>query len=131
MTVMKAPFGQPAEKEPSRYDLRIGDYLAALGLGEDERQSVWARIGSHKLLLGRTVKDVFLDNGKVPLAEGAEGRDLWIFTSDSLCRHCGTGRVQLEFMCHRDIRFVTLAVRESDMFSVGPNSEITMGVEFA
>ncbi len=129
---MEAPFGQPAEKEPTRYDLRIGDYLTAIGLSEQERKSVWGRIGAHKLLLGRKVKDAFLDDAKSAAMEGAEGRDLWIFTSDCLSRHHAIpGKVQFEFMGHRDIRFVNLEAHESDMLSVGPNSKITMSIEFA
>lgn len=128
---MRAQFGQPTDKEPTRYQLRIGDYMRALGLGESERQAVWAGIGSHKLLLGRTVKDVFLDNGTVP--QGREGRgDLWIFTSDALSRHRAVnGDAEIEFVSHRDVRFVSLTAHASDIFSVGPHSAMSLHVEFA
>jgi hypothetical protein len=127
---MRAKFGQPTDKEPSRYELRIGDYMRAIELGEAEKQAVWAGVGSHKLLLGRTVKDVFLDNGTVP--QGREGRgDLWIFTSDALSRHRTVkGDVALEFISHRDVRFVSLTTHDSDIFSVGPHSAMSLSVEF-
>ena len=128
---MRAQFGQPTDKEPSRYELRIGDYMRALELGEGEKQAMWSRIGSHKLLLGRTVKDVFLDNGAVP--QGREGRgDLWIFTSDSVSRHrVVNGGAEFDFVSHRDVRHVSLVAHESDLFSVGPHSAMSLRVEFA
>ena len=128
---MDAPYGQPVEKEPSRYELRIGDYLAAIGIDESGRQSIWGRIGSHKLLLGRTVKDIFLDDAKTSGGERAAMGDLWIFTSDSISRHHrAAGKSQFEFMAHRDVRFVELTAQDSDIFSVGAHSAITMSVEF-
>ena len=127
---MRAEIGQPTDKEPSRYELRIGDYMRALGLGEKERQAMWSRVGSHKLLLGRTVKDVFLDNGPVP--EGREGRgDLWLFTSDAVSRHRAVnGGAEFDFISHRDVRYVGLIAHGSDMFSVGPRSAMSLRVEF-
>jgi hypothetical protein len=127
---MRAKFGQPTDKEPTRYELRIGDYMRAIELGEAERQAVWAGIGSHKLLLGRTVKDVFLDNGTMPADREGRG-DLWIFTSDAVSRYRTVkGDAELEFISHRDVRHVSLIAHASDIFSVGPHSAMSLRVEF-
>ena len=127
---MRAEFGQPTSKEPSRYELRIGDYMRALHLSEAERQSIWGKIGSHKLLLGRTVKDVFLDNGTTPAGREGNG-DLWIFTSDAVSHHrADKSGAAFDFASYRDVRFVSLTAHELDMFSVSPHSAMTMRVEF-
>jgi hypothetical protein len=124
-------FGQPTDQEPSRYELRISDYMQRLGLSETQRQSIWGKIGSHKLLLGRTVKDVFLDNGKMPAGHENDG-DLWLFTSETASRyHADESGAGFDFASYRDVRFISVTARESDMFSVSPHSAMTMRVEFA
>lgn len=128
---MSAILGQPTDREPSRYEMRIGDYMQSLGLNETQRQSIWGKIGSHKLLLGRTVKDVFLDNGLAPAGRESDG-DLWLFTSDSASHHhADKSGASFDFASYRDVRFVTLTAHESDMFSVSPHSAMTMRIEFA
>ena len=127
---MQVEFADPSRGQPSRFEMRIGDYMKALDLDDAGRHSLWARIGSHKLLLGRTVKDVFLDNGTAQRSCGSKG-DLWIFTSDSVCRHRDMATdTEFEFIALRDVRSVSLIAHGSNMFSVSPHSQMSMRIAF-
>lgn len=112
------------DKEPTRYEQRIGDYMETLGLSLPERKAVWGKLASHKLLLGRTVKDIFICNGMTTAAG-----NVWVYTSDIASQLRGENmQLDMDFMGHRDVRYVDLVAHESDLFSVGPNSSMTMNI---
>jgi hypothetical protein len=118
-------------KEPTRYEQRIGDYMETLQLTLPERKAVWGRLGCHKLLLGRTIKDIFICNGASAEEQNAL-QTLWVFTSDAASEIRGAdSQLDMDFISHRDIRYVNLGARESDLFSVGPKSSVTVNLRYA
>jgi hypothetical protein len=121
----------PMIKEPTEYEQRIGDYMEMLRLSLKERKDIWGRLGCHKLLLGRTVKDIFLSDN-APESPPDEIQSLWVFTSDAASElRDGKSKIEIDFRSHNDVRYVKLVARESDLFSVGPNSTMTMEVTYA
>ena len=117
-------------KEPTRYEQRIGDYMETMQLSLKERKAIWGRLGCHKLLLGRTIKDIFLCNG-MPAVGQDNMSSLWVFTSDAASElRDGISHIEIDFKSHRDVQYVKLVARESDLFSVGGNSSMTVHVAY-
>ena len=115
-------------KEPTRFEQRIGDYMETMQLSLEERKTVWGKLACHKSLIGRTVKDVFLCNGA---PANSQSQSLWVFTSDVASElRSGDSQLDIDFANHRDIQYVKLTARESDLFSVGENSSMTVCVSY-
>jgi hypothetical protein len=118
-------------KDPTRYEQRIGDYMETMQLSLEERKALWGRLGCHKLLLGRTIKDIFLCNAAVGNGVG-KPQSLWIFTSDAASELLGSdSQIEIDFASHKDVQYVKLTARESDLFSVGSNSSMRMDLVYA
>ena len=118
-------------KEPTRYEQRIGDYLGMMELSSEARKAVWGKLACHKSLFGRTIKDIFLCNGTPD--NGRDGQQsLWVFTSDVASElRDGDSQIDIDFARHKDVQYVKLSARESDLFSVAGNSSMTMHLAYA
>jgi hypothetical protein len=118
-------------KEPTRYEQRIGDYMERMQLSLEQRKAVWGKLACHKSLFGRTIKDVFLCNG-APVNGQGNRQSFWVFTSDVASELRGEdSQLDIDFANHRDIQYVKLTARESDLFSVGENSSMAVHVSYA
>jgi len=119
------------DKEPSRYEQRIGEYMERMQLSAEARKTVSARLAGHKSLFGRVVKDIFFCNG-TPGDAPRKQQSLWVFTSDVASEmRDAASQVDIDFAKHSDVRYVKLTARESDLFSVSNSSLMTMQISYA
>jgi hypothetical protein len=122
--------GEQSMEEPTRFDQRIGDYMETMRLSLEARKALWGKLACQKSLFGRTIRDIFLCNG-APGSVETNTQSLWLFTSDVASElRDGVSYIEIDFSNHKDVQYVKLTARESDLFSVGSNSSMTMHVGY-